>query len=152
MPFARMPMPYRAYSPLAPALPLCYPPTLRLTDSNLTPSESKPRMNIQLLTSRDCNKAARAALQTSNCVFLSPLPDGRWALMDRAQFSLCVFDSLPTKDEIRGFLQQAATIRMANESRFWGEPSTHELAADIRDSYRPIVAPRAKTQAIEIEL
>ncbi len=106
---------------------------------------------IRSLDSRHANKDARAGFN-SHALFLTPLPNGKFALCDRTQRFYLIIDEPPTREEFLLFHKLLNTTRMSAEARFLGEPSPAELARGIKEDFREPRVPRNTTPDLNIEI
>ena len=107
---------------------------------------------VEFLSSPSANREVRRQLQTPKVLFLAVMPDGSIVLGDRRQTCFMILDEMPAKSDIESHLTTLETARMAAESKFLGEPSSRDLAADLRSSRQPSTVRTRSAQPIEIDL
>lgn len=100
---------------------------------------------IRRLSSRDANKDARSAFN-QNALFVAPLPDGTFALCDRGQNFYLIVPDPPDRETFILYHRLLNTSRLSAEAKFLGEPSTRDLARDIKQNHQ------TKTQIPTIDL
>lgn len=93
-------------------------------------------LTVRRLDHRNADKDARAAFNMS-ALLLAPLPDGRFALCDRAQTLYLVVDQPPTGEEYKLYHRLLNITRMAAEATFYGEPNDKDLARDLKAASSP---------------
>ena len=112
-------------------------------------SEETP--TIRSLSSRTANKDARSAFN-SVALMVAQLPEGNFAICDRAQNFYLVVDEPPDRAAFTLFSTLLARSRMSAEATYYGEPTDRELVRDIRAANRPPVTPRAPAKSADFGL
>lgn len=80
-------------------------------------------------------RLARKALNM-DALLIAPLPSGEWIVADRNLTHFTILQTFPNIFEFPVIKSAIDSARIAGESHYLGEPSTADLARDIREINR----------------
>jgi hypothetical protein len=95
---------------------------------------------IHSFTGRNLHPEARAIFHLS-ALMIAPLSDGTFAVCDRAQTVYLICETFPDTEVFAQLYSLLNVSRMNAQNTFLGEPTTRELALDLKRASSP--APRS---------